>query len=529
MTAATGDPAGTAPTVPAIPARRPAGHTVEKIGGTSIADTDAVMANVLLGGRSGPALYNRIFVVSAYAGISDLLLDHKKSGTPGVYALFAGGQSDTGDTRAGASADAGGTPASAPPVAAEPAWSSALTAAGARMREINAGIFADADDRAVADAFVDARVADARSCLRDLHRLCSYGHFRLAAHLDTVREMLAALGEAHSARNTALLLARHGVDAAFVDLTGWRDDAVLGLDARIRAGLDGIDLSRRLPIVTGYARFEDESAAGGMMRRFGRGYTEVTFSRIAVLTGAREAIIHKEFHLSSADPKLVGTDRVRTIGETTYDVADQLSNLGMEAVHPRAAKGLRQASIPLRVKNTFQPDDAGTVIRDGAAPGGPRAEIVTGIRGVYAFEFFEQDMVGVKGYDAAILEALRRHDVRVVTKSSNANTIAHYVDAPLKSVRRVIRDLEAAYPSADVTIRRVAIVSAIGSDLALPGLTATVVGAVAAAGVEVLGVHQLMRNVDVMLVVDEDDYDRAVRALHGALVERAAPAARAAA
>jgi aspartate kinase len=45
---------------------------------------------------------------------------------------------------------------------------------------------------------------------------------------------------------------------------------------------------------------------------------------------------------------------------------------------------------------------------------------------------FEQDMVGVKGYDATILEGvLTRHNVRIVSKVSNANTITHYVDASL--------------------------------------------------------------------------------------------------
>ncbi len=64
-----------------------------------------------------------------------------------------------------------------------------------------------------------------------------------------------------------------------------------------------------MPIVTGYAQCSE-----GLMREFDRGYSEVTFSRLAALTGAREAIIHKEFHLSSADPKLVGADRVRKLG-----------------------------------------------------------------------------------------------------------------------------------------------------------------------------------------------------------------------
>ena len=63
-------------------------HSVEKIGGTSMAATATLFDNVLIAGRKGADLYNRIFVVSAYAGMTDLLLEHKKSGEPGVYARF---------------------------------------------------------------------------------------------------------------------------------------------------------------------------------------------------------------------------------------------------------------------------------------------------------------------------------------------------------------------------------------------------------------------------------------------------------
>ena len=103
----------------------------------------------------------------------------------------------------------------------------------------------------------------------------------------------------------------------------------------------------------------------------------------------------------------------------------------MEAIHPKAAKTLRQADVPLRVTNAFEPDDPGTLIDDQPAET-PAVEIVTGLD-IIALEVFEQDMVGVKGYDAAILDVLTRHDVRIVSKVSNANTITHYVDASLKS------------------------------------------------------------------------------------------------
>ena len=133
-----------------------------------------------------------------------------------------------------------------------------------------------------------------------------------------------------------------------IDLTGWRDERHPDLEARIGEGLEDVDLASEMPIVTGYAQCRE-----GLMRRYDRGYSEVTFARIAAATAAREAVIHKEFHLSSADPRIVGEDKVVKIGRTNYDVADQLSNLGMEAVHPSAAKILRQADIPLRVANAF--------------------------------------------------------------------------------------------------------------------------------------------------------------------------------
>lgn len=472
------------------------GHTVEKIGGTSIAATEAVLNNVFLNGRKGADLYRRIFVVSAYAGVTNRLIEDKKTGEPGVYALFASAESDW-------------------------AWGEALTAVGERMRAINAEIFPGHADRAAADSFVRDRIEGVRSCLIDLHRLCSYGHFRLTEHLSAVREMLSALGEAHSAHNTALLLRQHGVNAVFVDLTGWRDENEPTLDDRIEAGLADIDLSKELPIVTGYAHCRE-----GMVKSFERGYTEVTFSRTAAITGAREAIIHKEFHLSSADPKILGEEKVRTIGRTNYDVADQLSNMGMEAVHPRAAKGLRQADIPLRVKNTFDPNDAGTVISGDYVSDNPGAEIVTGRRGVLALEFFEQDMVGVKGYDAAILAVLERHRVGIISKSSNANTITHYLQGSLKAVKRVIADLEEQQPSAAITVRKVAVVSAIGSDMKASGMTAKATAALAEAGVDLLGLHQPMRNIDIQFIIDEADYEKSVIALHKALIEDADGAAR---
>jgi len=430
-------------------------------------------------------------VVSAYAGMTNLLLEDKKTGEPGVYQRFV--------------ADDEGADG----------WRRAMDDVRRAMHERNATMFARPASRAEADAFVDARLDAVADCLDDLARLRSHGRFCVKEQLVTARELLAGLGEAHSAHSTSLMLRDRDVNARFVDLTGWDQEDLRTLDERIEEALGDVDLATTMPIVTGYA-----GCRGGMVRRFSRGYTEMTFSRIAVLTGAREAIIHKEFHLSSADPKLVGEDKARKIGRTNYDVADQLANLGMEAIHPGAGRGLRQTDIPLRVRNTFDREDPGTLVSGTYVSDVPRVEIVTGIRHMQALQFFEQDMVGVKGYDSAILDVLARHGLWIVSKSSNANTITHYLSASADAVKKVIADLENAYPDAAISAHPVAMVSVIGSDISRPGLVPDALRALEDAGISMIAMQHQIRNVDVQFIVEGRNFERAIRVLHKALVER---------
>ncbi|QQA43808.1 aspartate kinase [Pelagovum pacificum] len=457
-------------------------HSVEKIGGTTMSKVHDLLDPMFIGDRAKADIYNRVFVVSAFGGITNLLLEHKKSGEQGVYALFINDDDDHG-------------------------WLDALNTVSQEMRRIHADVLEHKADMQLADDFVRERIEGARSCLFDIQRICSYGHFRMSTQLMVIRELLSGLGEAHSAFVTSLLLQRRGVAARFVDLTGWRDEAEHTLEERIAAGLDDIDFSEELPIVTGYAQCSE-----GLMKEFDRGYSEVTFSRIAAHTQASEAVIHKEFHLSSADPKAVGAENVVKLGRTNYDVADQLSNMGMEAIHPSAAKTLRQAGVPLRVANAFEPEDPGTLIDDQPADA-PGVEIVTGLN-IFSIELYEQDMVGVKGYDARILEVLSKHNLWIVSKSSNANTITHFVSATRDKVRRVVEELEGLYPSATVTERALSLVSVIGRDLTGLRVLSRGLRALDEQDIDVIAAQQTSRRVDCQFVVEREKMDRAIKALH---------------
>lgn len=464
-------------------------HTVEKIGGTSMSRFDELLDNIFIGQREGAQLYQRVFVVSAYSGMTNLLLEHKKTGEPGVYQRFADAQN-------------------------EGAWLEALQTVRQRMLEKNAELFSGDFERHAADQFINSRIDDARECMSSLQRLCAYGHFQLSEHLMKVREMLASLGEAHSAFNAVLALKHRGINGRMVDLTGWHCDSPLPFEEMVRESFEGVDLSRELVIATGYTH-----CAEGLMSTFDRGYSEITFAQIAAATGAREAIIHKEFHLSSADPNLVGADKVVTIGRTNYDVADQLSNLGMEAIHPRAAKTLRRAGIELRIKNAFEPEHAGTLISQDYKSEKPCVEIIAGRKDVFGIEVFDQDMLGDVAYDIEITKLLKQLKLYVVNKDSDANSITYYLSGSRKLINRAAKLIEEHYPVAEVTVHNVAIVSAIGSDLKVKGILAKTVAALAEAGISIQAVHQSIRQVEMQCVVNEEDYDAAIAALHRALIE----------
>ena len=61
--------------------------TVEKIGGTSMTRFHEVLSNIILKVPDNQ-YYHRIFVVSAYGGVTNMLLEHKKTGVPGIYEKF---------------------------------------------------------------------------------------------------------------------------------------------------------------------------------------------------------------------------------------------------------------------------------------------------------------------------------------------------------------------------------------------------------------------------------------------------------
>jgi aspartate kinase len=455
--------------------------TVEKIGGTSMTAFQDVLQNIIFHGRQGQELYNRIFVVSAYANVTNWLLENKKTGAPGVYHRITEHQE----------------------------FRAALQEVADKLKELNKTYAPLGLDLAVANAFIQQRIDQAQAYLESLVNVLASGYVNSANILQAAREILASIGEAHSAFNSVNILQNRGVHATLIDLSGFDDARALTIDERIQQAFAGIPFAETICVATGYTKGTE-----GIMREFDRGYSEVTFSKIAVAVKPQEAIIHKEYHLCSADPMMVGVDHCRPVGFTNYDVADQLADVGMEAIHPKASKPLEINAIDLRIKNTFEPEHPGTLITRDFVSTEKHVEVITGTDKVVIIDIYDPLMVGAAGFDLHLMQAFEELGVSYIFKATSANSISLVIwQKDLKP--QLVATLEARYEK--ITVEEVSMVCLIGSNMAGPGLLARAAGALAEANIDIRSAGFALRQVNIQFVVGRADYKAAIIALNQAM------------
>ncbi|AFM40192.1 aspartokinase [Desulfosporosinus acidiphilus SJ4] len=452
--------------------------TVEKIGGTSMSQFQNVLNDIIGYPDSEGFRYGRVFVVSAYAGVTNWLLEDKKTKAPGVYQHFIKGEGHE----------------------------ASINQLLERLLQINESFVEIGLDFQVCRDFLIERIDQTKAYLSSMEDIIASGYVERGSILSAARELLASIGEAHSAFNTVNILRNRGIRAELVDLTGFQDSKQLSISERIERTFRTINPFEAIIVATGYTK-----GVEGIMRQYERGYSEITFSKIATHLQADEAIIHKEFHLSSADPKIVGVEKAIPVGKTNYDVADQLADIGMEAIHPNASKPLEMAGINLRIKNTFEPNHPGTLISKDYIGPKARIEIVAGSDKIVVVEIHDTLMVGEIGFDYEIMKKFKEYNISYITKATNANSISLIIwESDLN--HQLVAELEEKYQT--VTVQEAAIVCVIGSNIAMPRILARAANALAKNDINIKCVSQSLRQVNMQFVIDRKLYAKAIVCLN---------------
>jgi aspartate kinase len=275
-----------------------------------------------------------------------------------------------------------------------------------------------------------------------------------------------------------------------------------------------------IPVVTGFIGATTE----GVMTTLGRGGSDYTAAIIGAALDADEIWIWTDVDgVMTANPSEVPT--ARTLREISYSEASELAYYGAKVLHHKTILPAVRGRIPVRILNSFNPQQAGTRITAEGRPSSRGVKAVTAIRNLSLIAISGRGMQGIPGIAAKTFSAVaaERASVLMISQASSENNICFVVNAP--EAKRIVRALHVALELdllqghiEDITADdSIAVVAAVGDRMkGSPGIAGKVFGALGAAGVNVIAISQGSSELNISLIVASSEAATAVRAIHDA-------------
>ena len=459
---------------------------VMKFGGTSVGGAEAIAQAVEDARQARPSWPRLVVVTSALSGVTNLLLDSAANAARGETQTFL----------------------------------DASASLHARHHAAAEALIGDLELRGQVEAEMDSLIAEFRNLCRAIAVL---GEATPRA-LDAV----ASLGERLSVRLLAAALRSRGVPAQAVEATrlivtdscfqAAHPDLQATAQAT-RAALEPLFEAGLAPVVTGFIASDTQ----GVTTTLGRGGSDYTAAILGAALPADEVWIWTDVDgVMTADPRI--EPGARTIGELSYREVAELAYFGAKVLHPKTILPVIEAGIGLRVRNTFNPANPGTLITaDANAQGTGRIKAVTAIQKQQLITIEGRGMLGVPGVAARTFAAVAATgtSVPLITQASSEQSICFAV--PVESTRQVLSALEGAFATElarrDIdrvwATEEVVIVTVVGAGMRhTPGIAGRIFSALGERGVNVIAIAQGSSEVSISLVVDAASAVEAVKALH---------------
>jgi len=273
-------------------------------------------------------------------------------------------------------------------------------------------------------------------------------------------------------------------------------------------------LEGQIPVVTGFIA-ENEK---GTITTLGRGGSDFTASILGAALNVDEIWLWKEVPgIMTTDPGIV--PQARTIPVISYIEAMELSYFGAKVLHPRAIEPAIRHGIPVRVKNTFEPEFPGTLVVEEARETESVVKAVTLVQRVALVNISGAGMIGTIGVAARAFTALARAGVNIIMisqGSSEANLSLVVEEQHLDTAVRAIKEEFKNSIVRDVTADRdISVVAVVGAGMAgTPGVAGRVFNALGRAGVNVIMISQGSSQHNISFAVKADMDKKALHILH---------------
>ena len=326
-------------------------------------------------------------------------------------------------------------------------------------------------------------------------------------------DFCASRGEYLSGRVMAELLGISFIDAR--DVVKFGPDGKLD-NKRTYALLAEALKGKKRALVTGFYG-ED---ANGRVKTFSRGGSDISGAIVARAAGAD--LYENWTDVSgflACDPRIV--ENPVPIRSLSYKELRELSYMGANVLHSESIFPVREVDIPIRIKNTFRPEDEGTEILPTSryTYSGRR---VTGIAGKKNFTviFLEKSLMNEEiGFTYRTLAVFMKHGISFEHIPTGIDTMSFVIDsAELKGglLEEMCDEIRAAVnPDSLRVINDIALIAVVGHGMTRSvGVSARLFEAIARAGVNVRMIDQGSSELNIIVGVDNENYERTLKAVY---------------
>jgi len=308
-----------------------------------------------------------------------------------------------------------------------------------------------------------------------------------------------------------------GKQAGIVTDSNFGESRPLMDTTRIRLSKTIQDLfnKKTIPVVGGFAGADQH----GNTTTFGRGGSDYTATIIASCIDADEIWLMSDVDgLMTADPKLVKDAKL--LKEVSYAEAIEMAQFGAKQIHPRTFEPIVSKKIPMRIRNTFNLKNLGTVVT--ASPSTKTKKTVkctSAIRNIGLIDLTGGILFAAPGTAAKIFTLLADINVNVMMVSSNPSESSISIIVKKSDLDRAVNALEMSLLGKTIkkinTTPNVSIIAVIGSGMSgTVGVASKVFSAVQRRNVNVIMIAQGSSELNLAFVVKDNDCKSVIQALH---------------
>lgn len=254
----------------------------------------------------------------------------------------------------------------------------------------------------------------------------------------------------------------------------------------------------------------------------GRGGSDYTAAIFAAAVNATTLEIWTDVSgMMTADPRLV--QNPKPIEAISYQEAMELSHFGAKIIYPPTILPVMKKNIPVWVKNTFEPDAAGTVIQQHAVTNNDIVRGISSINNIALLSLEGSGMVGIPGFSKRLFEVLAIHNINVIliTQSSSEYAICvaiNEADALLaqQSIDAFFAfEIENGKVNPVIVEKELSILAVVGEQMkSHPGISGKMFGGLGRNGINVRAIAQGSSEKNISAVIAASDVKKAINVLH---------------